>query len=115
MECPNCKKDGAIQVHTDPIQCTDCCSTMEIGYCVCTECEYTFRTNNDEFMDGVSIDDALDDLLKSMEESMMKEEEYSMSALLHNCIKCNSLQVSKSKNKYSCAACDFSWEILNNG
>lgn len=119
MECPNCKKDGAMSVHTDLIDCHDCGEVICIDYCLCSLCNYSFRTNNGRFISGGMIEiekleGSVEDMIKSLEESMMQEEEYSMMGLLHTCIKCGSTLVSKSKNKYSCASCNFSWEILSN-
>ncbi len=118
MKCPECKQDEAYIMHEDPIQCADCACIMDIGYCVCTECGYTFRTNNGKFMDGVSIDDALDEVLAGLKESqgeMCGLLNVSMMDLIHNCIKCGEpAGYEKNSHVYGCGVCGFEWEILSN-
>ena len=113
MNCPECKAGESFLVVEDKIFCNKCDEEVVIGYWVCTECGYSFRTNGYKFMDGALFDiEILDDLTSSLGEVY---ENVPMSDLLNPCVKCGSLKSYKSdKNEYTCIECGFVWEILCN-
>lgn len=119
MECPNCGKDSVAIVHEDPILCTKCGSTMIIKYCVCTECNYTFRLNNNMLLDGgvveyEMIDEALEEIIDAMDREM--EEDESLLDLIHPCVRCGSPTAYRiSETEYMCPECGMEWEILIHG
>ncbi len=119
MECPNCKEDQAVVLHTDPITCGDCDSVVNIEYCVCMNCNYSFRLNNGIFMDGApsgqnSVDEALAEICEKCDEELYNSSVNSMSDLIHNCVKCGQPSAYvKNDYVYACSMCGFEWEILS--
>ncbi|KKL76388.1 hypothetical protein LCGC14_2045370 [marine sediment metagenome] len=117
MKCPRCKmiKEDLV-IHVDEIQCNHCDSTMEIGYCLCTNCDYTYRTNNGEFMDGAEfnheeVDEAFEEFMKTMGTEPFDAS--SMADLIDHCVRCSSPTVyEKNSSIYACGMCGFEWEIL---
>ena len=116
MDCPKCKSVKSFLLVEDKIICHDCSNEITIGYWVCNECGYSFRTNDGEFMDGAVFDvEILEDLTSSLEEFEEVSEISSMSDLLNPCVKCGSLTSYKSgENEFTCSDCGFIWEILSN-
>ncbi len=116
MECPNCKKDTANIVHTDPIECFDCGSINKIEYCSCPECNYSFRLNNGKIIDGSVInyemlDEAFEEIMDAVDQGIM--DTGTMSDLLYKCIRCGSSTAYKSNDfEYRCPECGMEWEIL---
>ncbi len=121
MKCPECKKEGVIIAVLDHLECKDCGSDVNIQYCFCPLCGYSFRTNNDEFLDGENVDfeslQAVDDMLNDFVASM-EEEPSSPSKLvdlLHKCIRCDCPSAYKKNGyTYACPECGFEWEMLQN-
>ena len=120
MECPNCNSENVDVVHGDSFICYDCGSTVQINYGVCNKCNFTFRTNNDHYVDGSIVNEAdladfVEEIMEEMAEEMDRlyadEEPESMSDLIHKCIKCGATAYRKG-NTYACSECDFEWEIL---
>jgi hypothetical protein len=126
MNCPNCKQDSVILLHTDMITCDDCNSEINIDYCLCEACFYSFRNKNGEFLDGGMADDievALDELADTLESEMFGAEsedffqsEECMSDLLNHCVRCGvpCAVFNEKENSYECPVCGFEWEILQN-
>jgi ribosomal protein S27E len=128
MICPKCKEAEIIVVHTDVIECNDCGSTINIGYCFCPACRYSFRLNNGEFLDEMEMTtNALDEVVESLDELLAECDDpvemawsgpylKSMLDFIHPCVKCGaSVTVYDDKLKeYECLSCGFKWEILTN-
>lgn len=125
MECPNCEDAEIIILHTDVIECNDCGTTINVDYCVCPNCQYSFRTNNGEFLDEMHMTtDALDEVVEDLEELLTGGEMSwtsnanvsSMLDLLHPCVKCGKTMTvyDAAKGEYECLECGFEWEILKN-
>jgi transcription elongation factor Elf1 len=125
MECPICESE-IIVLHSDPIECTDCGATMNIEYCVCPECHYSFRMINGEFLDEMQMDsDSLDEVVEDLEnlldddyETVWAAESHlgSLLDLIHPCVKCGETMTvyDEDRNEYECLNCGFRWEILSN-
>jgi len=118
MECPKCGSTVTI-LYTDELLCDACGNDILIDYCVCDECGFSFRSQNNKFLDenmieDVSLLDKFDELLSeavddyepvSVDESMLDQ--------LRACIRCGSLKAyEESPGVFRCPECDFSWEIL---
>lgn len=117
MNCPECKSGESFLLVEDRIPCNKCGEDIIVGYWMCNDCGYSFRTNNGEFMDGAVFDvEVLDDLAASLEElDEVYENTGPISDLLKPCVKCGSLKSYKSgKDEYTCIDCGFVWEILSN-
>jgi len=125
MECPKCEAEIII-LHEDPIECVDCGATMNIQYCICPECNYSFRMNNNEFLDEIQMDaDSFDEVIEDLEELLLDEYETnwddepnagSMLDLIHPCVKCGETMTAydEKTGEYECLDCGFRWEILTN-
>lgn len=118
MNCPECNRDKITIIHTDPIPCNDCKSTVKIDYCLCRSCDYTFRANNGKPMDGELInyelmDEAFEDIFTALDAEMAEEDAIKMSDLLYNCVSCNDPSAYRTDEFcYACPACGYEWEIL---
>jgi len=123
MNCPKCDSEITI-LHSDPIECVDCGATMNIEYCICPECNYAFRTINNEFLDEIEMSaDSFDEVIEDLEELL--EDTYetvvasesnmgSMLDLIHPCPKCGETITTYDEDacEYECLDCGFRWEIL---
>lgn len=131
MICPKCEAEIFV-LHEDPIECTDCGATMNIQYCVCPKCHYSFRLNNNEFLDEMQVDmDSMEGVMEDMEELLDELEDGdstvemawagpylgNMSDLMKPCVRCGSFITvyDEKSNEYECLDCGFKWEILTNG
>jgi len=119
MKCPKCFTHGIITIHTEVIDCHDCGGKSNIEYCICTECEYSFRLNNGIFMDEMNMAceedliDALEDIVGAFDVTPPVKNT-SMLDTLRPCVRCGELFVSANSKgtHYKCASCNFEWEIL---
>lgn len=125
MDCPNCEDAEIITLHTDVIECNDCGAIINVDYCVCPNCQYSFRTNNGEFLDEMHMTtDALDEVVEDLEELLTGGEMSwdvdtnigSMLDLLHPCVKCGETMTAYDPKtfEYECLGCGFKWGILTN-
>lgn len=133
MNCPKCGNENPITTCKDHIPCSSCKDTIVIKYYICTECSYSFRSANDEFIDGVSPDDinlsdiehVLNDLMGGFGmcdcgdedgcESCHSHGNDSILDSLFSCVKCGkSILLDPSETEYKCPHCGFEWEILEN-
>ncbi len=117
MNCGHCSCENVVEMHNDPLVCDECGKNLGIGYYICHDCGFTFRTLNGKFLDGnhpADFDQAIQELAESMEE-MPKTE--SMAELLCNCVKCGepSCAPPVGEDLYRCPVCGFEWEILKHG
>jgi len=128
MDCPNCEDAEIIILHTDVIECNDCGAAINIDYCMCPSCQYSFRMNNGEFLDEMHMTtDALDEIVEDLEE-LLSSDEFSetsldvgtnigsMLDLIYPCVKCGETMTAydEDRNEYECLNCGFKWEILTN-
>jgi predicted RNA-binding Zn-ribbon protein involved in translation (DUF1610 family) len=125
MNCPECGEKKIIIVHTDKIPCNDCNSIVKIDYCACSSalCNYTFRTNNGEYMDGSFVDyemteEIFEELIAAIDAEAIDTtvsvlHDTKMSDMIHNCIRCGEASYRHNKSSYACPACGFEWEILD--
>ena len=134
MNCPECNSENTLYMHEDPIPCTDCDTTIVVGYHMCTECNYSFRTTNGKFLDGtypVEMDQVMKDLMEGMGLEDMAQDlmdknlggscddcsecgPASMLDSICNCAKCGqALILSPDLIEYNCPHCGFEWEILD--
>ncbi len=114
MECPNCKKDSGMVLHNDLITCSKCEEVLHIDYCACYMCNYSWRMNGGNFMDGGIIEaEGLQEAVEQLE-GLLKEStnSVSMSDMIHKCIRCGEPAI-KDKNTFECSICGFKWEILS--
>jgi len=119
MKCPKCSTHGIIAIHTEAIDCHGCGGKSNIEYCICTECEYSFRLNNGVFMDEMNMA-CEEDLVEAFEglidafDVTPSSKNKNMADMLQPCVRCGEFFVSaNAKNThYRCASCDFEWEIL---
>jgi DNA-directed RNA polymerase subunit RPC12/RpoP len=134
MNCPECSSKNTLYMHEDPIPCTDCDTTIVVGYFMCSECNYSFRTTNGKFLDGtypVEMGQVIKDLLDGMDlediaRDIMDKDigggcdgcnrwgTAPMSDSICNCARCGqALILSSDLTEYSCPHCGFEWEILD--
>jgi hypothetical protein len=128
MICPSCKKAEIISLYIDSMECTDCGATVNIEYCFCPTCRYSFRLNNGEFLDEMQMTtDALDEVVENLEELLEEFDEplemswsdtslRSMLDLVNPCVRCgSSVTIHNDRSgEYECLDCGFKWEILKN-
>ena len=123
MNCPECGNSDTAMLYTDPIECADCGSTMNIEYWICDKCNYSFRVNNGKFLDGSvitseSIDEAIGELVEAMDEDDNPFDDDihigSMLDLINPCVKCGGTMTvyNPKTSEYECLDCGFKWEIL---
>ena len=130
MDCPKCEKAELLVLHTDPIKCTDCGSTMNIEYCFCPHCQWACRMNNDEFLDEMvmttdNLKAVVEDIQGLVDEgrepdlNVTWEPESNLGSMLdlvHPCVKCGEAMTAydPETSEYECLMCGFKWEILTN-
>ena len=124
MNCPECNSENTLYMHEDPIPCTDCDSTVVVGYFMCTECNYSFRTANGKFLDGsypAEVEQLLNDLMDELNGSCSDHmcggcsgcDTESMMDTICNCARCGRpMLFSPNTTEYSCPYCGFEWEVL---
>ena len=124
MNCPECKSDNTLYMYEDLIPCADCQSKTVVGYHMCTDCGYSFRTTNGRFLDG-SYPVEMEDVLKNLAQDLGFDDaagcdgctgcdNTSLLDSLFHCVKCGRpLVLSPNTVDYSCPHCGFEWEVLN--
>lgn len=126
MDCPKCKEGELLVLHTDSIKCTDCGSTMNISYCLCTGCQWACRMNNGRFLDEMAMTTGgLGEVVEDLEELLAEcdppkitwtpeSNVGSMLDLVHPCVKCGETMTvyDPETGEYECLDCGFKWEIL---
>lgn len=131
MECPNCKRNSGGIMYKDVITCGKCGEHIVMDYCSCHMCGYTWRLNNGEFFDGNMVDEeGLDQMLeeiKTLVDEELKDEvgyaiektesknNFSMSDMIHKCIRCGEIAYLIGDYNFKCPLCGFEWEILKGG
>lgn len=128
MKCPKCEKVDLLVLHTDPIECADCGSTMNIEYCLCSSCQWACRMNNGKFLDEMAmttgnLEAVVEDLEELLGEGGDPEMTWlpesnvgSMLDLVHPCVKCGETMTvyDPETSEYECLDCGFKWGILTN-
>ena len=117
MNCPKCGEVELKILHTDPIECNDCGSTMNISYCLCPNCQYAFRMNNDQFLDNMDLTKGVvEEVVEELEEMLVDDDHIgSMLDLVHPCVRCGETMTAYNPDtfEYECLSCGFKWEVLN--
>lgn len=132
MKCPNCDSDFVTLVYEDSFKCKECGNIIKVEYMVCQKCGYTWRTNGGDFIDGVTVEERMEEITEGINSLLEHEEESgdfnrgnfifsdlddplptkSMSDMIHRCIKCGALAYPIGDGVFKCSYCGFEWEVL---
>lgn len=116
MNCPACESNTGSVLFEDSIECR-CGHVITVTYCVCLECDFVWRLNDGEFMDGSLIDsDSLYKAVEDVVESAIKRVNTkptieSLRESLHPCVRCGETAIETDKNVFMCTNCGFEWEV----
>lgn len=116
MKCPNCGKGDGVIMYQDAIVCNKCGNELNIDYCLCPICQYSWRENDGVFMDGGLVNmDGLEEAFEQIDKMLMNDngeiETPSMFDDFYNCLRCGEPAI-RDGNIFECTVCGFKWEIL---
>jgi len=127
MECPNCGNEG-IAILIETFLCSHCEEELNIQYNVCEECEFAWKSMDDEPLREIVTDLGISEMFQKDMENFVKdvfgsekvdiielkdEDEDNMEGYIHRCLKCHELAFeTDNPNLYKCCSCGFEWEVV---
>lgn len=117
MDCPRCNGNASVVLAEDSIKC-DCGRVQFMQYWYCSECNYSFRTNNGKLLDGWDLSQIIvENSCRDMSDALKKAvtDKSSMMDFVRPCVRCSDTTTYESRpGVYCCSNCGFEWEILEN-
>lgn len=114
IRCMNCGNTDIVKVFEEEIQCNHCGGIHTIDSFVCENCNLIWKAIDNQFVEGMVLpgDNLYEEVMELL--NLDVDENQSMNALIHRCLRCNTIAYEKKENLWHCPECGFEWEAINN-